>query len=81
MLAHHFSNASAHAIAHHGISQSLLDAETETRLRQIVRAQEDREVGTGAALARPINGIKIIAADEPRLARELRTWRRGAGSG
>jgi hypothetical protein len=80
MLAHHFSNAPAHAIAHHGISQGLLDAEAETRLRQIVRAKEDREVGTGAALARPINGVKIIAADQPRLARELRTWRRGAGS-
>lgn len=81
MLAHHFPNAPAHAIAHHGVAQGLLDAEAETRLRQIVRAKEDREVGTGAALARPVNGVKIIAAHQPRLARELQTWRRGASRG
>jgi hypothetical protein len=81
MLAHQFPDAPPHAIAHYGIAQGLLDAETETRLRQIIRAKEDREVGTRAALARSINGIKITAAQEPRLARELETLRSGAGSG
>jgi hypothetical protein len=64
--AHHFSDAPPHAIAHYGVTERLLDAESDARLRQFVRTKENREVGTRAAFSRAINGIEVTGAHQPR---------------
>jgi len=66
-----FSQAPPDSIAHNRTAKSLLDAEAETALRQIVRLYKSSEVGTRAALAGAVDGVKLRLLHEPRFARIL----------
>jgi hypothetical protein len=61
-----FADAPAHAIAHYRATESTLHAEAETALRQIVRFQENGEVGIGTALPMTVNRVEVRLAQEMR---------------
>ena len=66
MKANNFAHAPAHAIAHYRATESTLDAEAETALRQIVRFRENGEVGIGTALPMTVNRVEVRLAHEMR---------------
>src|SRR5229473_3698198 len=61
VAAHDFAQAPPDTIAHYRSTQSLLDAEAESALRQFVGAEENCEMGTRTALSGAIDGIKLSA--------------------
>jgi hypothetical protein len=61
VAAHDLAQAPPDTIAHYGSTQSLLDAEAESALRQFVGAEKNCEVGTRTALSGAIDGIKLSA--------------------
>ena len=70
MAAHDLAQAPPDTIAHYRAAQRLLDAESETALRQFVRAEKDCKVGTRTALSGAVDSIKFSAPHQPRLARK-----------
>ena len=66
MKPNNFAGAPAHAIAHYRATESTLDAEAETALRQIVRFRENGEVGIGTALPMTVNRVEVRLAQEMR---------------
>jgi len=70
MKANNFAGAPAHAIAHYRATESTLDAEAETALRQIVRFRENGEVGIGTALPMTVNRVEVRLAHETRRRRK-----------
>jgi hypothetical protein len=71
MAAHHLANAPPDTITHHRATQGLLDAEAEAALRQLIRAKENSEVGTRAALAGAVHQIKLAFPHQLGFARKL----------
>ena len=65
------SHAPPDSIAHNRTAKSLLDAEAESALRQVVRLYKSNEVGTRAALPGAVHGVKLRLAHQPRFARIL----------
>jgi hypothetical protein len=59
------------SIAHNSATKSLLDAEAEAALRQIVRLYKSSEVGTRAALPGSVHGVKLRLLYQPCFARIL----------
>ena len=70
MAAHDFPRAPTYAIAHHRAAQRFLDAESESALRQLVRAKKNREVGVRAAFPGAVHGVKLYAPNQPRFTRK-----------
>src|SRR6266481_7953696 len=66
VAAHDLAQAPPDPIAHYRSTQSLLDAEAESALRQFVGAEKNCEVGTRTALSGAIDGIKLSAPHQPR---------------
>jgi len=66
---HDFSQAPPDSIAHKRTAKSLLDAEAEAALRQIVRLYESSEVGTRAAFVGAVDSVKLRLLHQPRFAR------------
>src|ERR1043166_2192532 len=62
--ANHFADAATNAVAHHRAAECALDAETEAALRQIVRFQENGEVGIGTALPMTVDRVEVRPAKE-----------------
>jgi hypothetical protein len=71
MAAHDFANAPPDAIAHDRPAQRLLYAESESALRQLVRAKKNREVGIRAAFPGAVHSVKLSAPHQPRFTRKL----------
>jgi hypothetical protein len=61
MTAHDFPHAPPHTIAHYCAAKRFLDAESESAVRQLVRAKKNREVGIRAALPGTVYGVKFSA--------------------
>jgi hypothetical protein len=70
VAAHDLAQAPPDTIAHYRAAQGLLDAESETALRQFVGAKKNCKVGTRTALSGAVDGIKFSAPHQPRLARK-----------
>src|SRR5260370_8174015 len=70
VAAHHFAQAPPDPIAHYRAAQSLLDAEPESALRELVGAEENCEVGTRTALSGAVDSSKLSAPHQPRFARK-----------
>jgi hypothetical protein len=75
MAAHDFPHAPPDAIAHHRTAERLLDAESETAMRQLVRAKKNGKVGIRAALPGPVNGVKFSGPHQTRFARKIQSPR------
>jgi len=75
MTAHDLSHPPPDAIAHHRAAQRLLDAEAEAALRQLVRAKENSEVGTRAALSGAVHSVKFSPPHQTRRAGKLQAPR------
>jgi hypothetical protein len=75
MTAHDLTNPSPDAIAHHRAAQRFLDAEAEAALGQLVRAKENSEVGTRAALPGAVHSVKFSPPHQPRRPGKLETPR------
>ncbi len=75
MTAHDLANPPPDAIAHHRAAQCLFDAEAEAALRQLVRAKENGEVGTRAALPGAVHSVKFSPSHQPRRAGKLQAPR------
>ncbi len=69
MQPYDFSQAPPDSIAHNRTTKSLLDAEAEAALRQIVRLYESSEVGTRVAFAGAVDNVKLRLLHQPRFAR------------
>jgi hypothetical protein len=70
VAAYDFAQAPPDTITHYRAAQGLLDAESETALRQFIGAKENCEVGTRTALSGAVDSIKFSAPHQPRLARK-----------
>jgi hypothetical protein len=66
--------ATANTIAHYRAAESLLNAEAEAALRQLIGAKKSNEVRTGTPSAGAIDSVEISAAHQARVARELKVW-------
>ena len=66
-----FAQAPPDSIAHNRAAKRFLNAEAKAALRQVVRFYKSCEVGTRAALAHAIDGIKLRLRYQPRFARKL----------
>jgi hypothetical protein len=64
MKANNFAGAPAHTVAHYSATESSLDAEAETALRQVVRFRENGEMGIGTALPMTINRVEVRLAHQ-----------------
>jgi hypothetical protein len=71
MAAHNLAHPPPDAIAHYRPAQRLLDAESESAMRQLVRAKKNREVGIRAAFPGAVHGVKLSAPHQPRFTRKL----------
>jgi len=76
MEPHHFADAPADAIPHYRPAEIALDAETEAAQRQVVRFQENNEMGIGTALPMAVNRVEIRFAHQLACYRGLRTARK-----
>jgi hypothetical protein len=70
MAAHDFPHTPPDAVAHYRAAKRLLDAESETTMRQFIRAKKNGEEGIRAALPSAVHGVKLSAPHQPRLARK-----------
>jgi hypothetical protein len=75
MAAHDLANSPPDTITHYRATQGLLEAEAKAALRQLIRAKENSEVGTRAALPGAVHGVKLSAPHQPRFARKLQAPR------
>jgi hypothetical protein len=75
MAAHDLPHAPPNAIAHYCAAQRFLDAESESALRQLIRAKKNGEVGIRAALPGTVHGVKVSAPHQPRLTRKIQSPR------
>ena len=75
MAAHDFAHAPPDAIAHYRSAKRLLYAESESALRQLIRAKKNREVGIRAAFPGAVYGVEVSAPQQPRLARKIQAPR------
>jgi hypothetical protein len=75
MAAHDLPHAPPNAIAHYCAAKRFLDAESESALRQLIRAKKNGEVGIRAALPGTVHGVKVSAPHQPRLTRKIQAPR------
>jgi len=75
MVAHDLANPPPNAIAYHRAAERFLDAEAEAGPRQSIGPKENSEVGTRAALSGAVDGVKISAPHQPRVARKIQAPR------
>jgi hypothetical protein len=59
MAAHDFPHTPPDAITRYCAAKRLLDAESKSAVRQLVRAKKNREVGIRAALPGAVYGVKL----------------------
>jgi hypothetical protein len=71
MAAYDFAHAPPDAIAHNRPAERLLDAESESAVRQLVRAKKNREVGIRAAFPGAVHDVKLSAPHQPRFTRKV----------
>jgi hypothetical protein len=74
MTTNSLPQATANTIAHYRAAESLLDAEAETALRQLIGAKKSNEVRAGTPPAGAIDSVEISAAHQARVARKLKAW-------
>jgi hypothetical protein len=63
--------AAANPVSHYRAAESLLDAEAEAALGQLIGAKKNNEVRTGTPAAGAIDGVEIPAAHQARVARKI----------
>ena len=74
MTTNSLPQATANTVAHYRAAESLLDAEAETALRQLIGAKKNNEVRAGTPPAGAIDSVEISAAHQARVARKLKAW-------
>jgi hypothetical protein len=57
-------------VSRYRAAESLLDAETETTVRQLIGAKKNNEVRTGTPPAGAIDGVEISSAHQTHFARK-----------